>query len=74
MAKTAEDLGVRYHLMPQPGETAPPNPLSDTHKQMLVLPLEVDDRFTQGFVIDRIRRSPHPVLIVAGHVKTAEPS
>ncbi|EMI57796.1 hypothetical protein [Rhodopirellula sallentina] len=74
MVKTAEDLGVRYHLMPQPGETAPPNPLSDTHKQMLVLPLEVDDRFTQGFVIDRIRRSPHPVLVVAGHVKATEAS
>ncbi|MCM2373015.1 universal stress protein [Aporhodopirellula aestuarii] len=69
MSKTAGELGVEYALIPQPGEIAPPHPLSDTHKQLLVLPLEVDDRFTQGFVIDRIRRSPHPVLVVSGHVK-----
>ncbi|EMI41473.1 hypothetical protein [Rhodopirellula sp. SWK7] len=72
MNKTANDLGIQYHLMPQPGEIAPPHPLSDTHQQLIVLPLEVDDRFTQGFVIDRIRRSPHPVLVVAGHVKSEE--
>ncbi|WP_404310131.1 universal stress protein [Neorhodopirellula lusitana] len=70
MNATASQLGMRYHLIPQAGKTAPPNPLSDPHEQLLVVPLEVDDRFTQGFVQDRIRRSPHPVLVVPGHVRS----
>lgn len=69
MNATAKEIGMKYHLIPQAGETAPPNPLSDPTQQLLVLPLEVDDRFTQGFVQDRIRRSPHPVLVVPGHVR-----
>lgn len=68
MAKTASETGRKYALRPQAGEVAPPNPLNDTHQMMLVLPLEVDDRFNQGFVHDRIRRSPHPVLVVPSHV------
>ncbi|TWT94155.1 universal stress protein [Neorhodopirellula pilleata] len=68
MNATAHEMKMNYHLLPQAGETAPPNPLSDPGQQLLVLPLEVDDRFTQGFVQDRIRRSPHPILIVPGHV------
>lgn len=69
MNATANQTGMKYHLIPQAGQTAPPNPLSDPTHQLLVLPLEVDDRFTQGFVQDRIRRSPHPVLVVPGHVR-----
>ncbi len=69
MAKTASALGMTYYLRPQAGEVAPPNPLQDVNKMLLVLPLEVDDRFGQGFVQDRIRRSPHPVLVVPGHVR-----
>ena len=69
MAKTAAEMDIHYSLRPQAGEVAPPNPLEDSSKMMLVLPLEVDDRFGQGFVQDRIRRSPHPVLVVPGHVK-----
>ena len=68
MAKTASTLGMNYELHPIAGEVAPPNSLDETKKLLLVLPLEVDDRFGQGFVQDRIRRSPHPVLIVSGHV------
>ena len=68
MAKTAATLGMNYELHPIAGEVAPPNSLDQTKKLLLVLPLEVDDRFGQGFVQDRIRRSPHPVLIVSGHV------
>lgn len=68
MAKTATDLGRSYHLRPQAGEVAPPNPLQSRDKTLLVMPLEVDDRFGQGFVQDRIRRSPHPVLVVPSHV------
>lgn len=70
MAKTATALGLNYSLQPQASEAAPPNALGDATKQLLVMPIEVDDRFTQGFVQDRIRRSPHPVLIVPGHVRT----
>ena len=69
MAKTASQQGLNYRLLPQAGEVAPPNPLHSTHMMLLVMPLEVDDRFGQGFVQDRIRRSPHPVLIVPGHVQ-----
>ena len=69
MAKTAKELARTYHLRPQAGEVAPPNPLKNTEKLLMVLPLEVDDRFGQGFVQDRIRRSPHPVLVVPSHVK-----
>ncbi|MGB1813791.1 MAG: hypothetical protein ACPHJ3_00450 [Rubripirellula sp.] len=68
MAKTATTLGMNYELHPIAGEVAPPNSLDETKKMLLVLPLEVDDRFGQGFVQDRIRRSPHPVLVVSGHV------
>ncbi|MEM1226613.1 MAG: universal stress protein [Planctomycetota bacterium] len=71
MSKTAESLSMRYHLLPQAGAIAPPNPLNDPEIQLLVMPIEVDDRFTQGFVHDRLRRSPHPVLIVPGHVPTS---
>lgn len=68
MAKTATHLGRTYYLRPQAGELAPPNPLQSQDKTLLVLPLEVDDRFGQGFVQDKIRRSPHPVLVVPSHV------
>jgi hypothetical protein len=74
MAKTAESLNLRYHFRPEPDQVAPPNPLDDARKMLLVMPLEVDDRFGQGFVQDRIRRSPHPVLIVPGHVPADLPS
>ncbi len=70
MAKTASELGMSYRLRPLAGEVAPPNPLREASKMLLVMPLEVDDRFGQGFVQDRIRRSPHPVLVVPGHVPT----
>ncbi|MGI9470274.1 MAG: universal stress protein [Rubripirellula sp.] len=68
MAKTASSLGMTYQLRPVAGEIAPPNPLNESRRMLLVMPLEVDDRFGQGFVQDRIRRSPHPVLVVPGHV------
>ena len=70
MAKTATSMSLNYSLQPQASEVAPPNALGNQSKQLLVMPIEVDDRFTQGFVQDRIRRSPHPVLIVPGHVQT----
>ena len=68
MAKTASALNMSYRLHPIAGEVAPPNSLDQSTRLLMVLPLEVDDRFGQGFVQDRIRRSPHPVLVVSGHV------
>jgi hypothetical protein len=68
MAKTAAALGLSYHMRPQAGDVAPPNPLNESSKMLLVMPLEVDNRFEQGFVHNRIRRSPHPVLVVPAHV------
>ena len=70
LAKTAMRRDVRYEMKAEAGEVAPPNPLDDDRNMLLVLPIEVDDRFHQGFVQDRIRRSPHPVLVVPGHVPT----
>jgi hypothetical protein len=70
MAKTASANRLTYHLLPQAGKAAPPNPLSDSTTMLIVMPLEVDDRFGQGFVQDRIRRSPHPILVIPGHVTT----
>ncbi|MEM6365607.1 MAG: universal stress protein [Planctomycetota bacterium] len=71
ISKSASERSLKYSLIPQAGELAPPNPLSDPKVQLLVMPLEVDDRFTQGFVQDRLRRSPHPVLVVPGHVPSS---
>ena len=68
MSKTANATGVSYRMRPQAGESAPPNLMTESTKMLIVMPLEVDDRFGQGFVQDRIRRSPHPVLVVPGHV------
>lgn len=72
MANTAAAKGCEYNLVPQAGEEAPPNLAAETRNMLLVLPLEVDDRFGQGFVQDRIRRSPHPVLVVPSHVVVNE--
>ncbi|NND97710.1 MAG: universal stress protein [Pirellulaceae bacterium] len=69
MSKTATAQGMTYQLKPQTGGDAPPNLMSESSRMLLVMPLEVDDRFGQGFVQDRIRRSPHPVLVVPGHVQ-----
>ena len=69
MSKTAATTGMTYRLQPQAGNEAPPNLMTASEKMVIVLPLEVDDRFGQGFVQDRIRRSPHPVLVVPGHVR-----
>lgn len=68
MAKTATAKNLTYSLRPQAGEVAPPNPLNDSNEMLLVMASEVDDRYSQGFIQDRIRRSPHPVLVVPGHV------
>lgn len=64
MAKTASSLGLSYRLRPQAGDVAPPNPLTESTKMLLVMPLEIDNQFEQGFVHNRIRRSPHPILVV----------
>ncbi|MDM4015367.1 universal stress protein [Roseiconus lacunae] len=71
MAKTATSLSRSYHLRPLAGEISPPNPMQNQDRLLIVLPLEVDDRYGQGFAHDRIRRSPHPVLVIPGHVETS---
>ena len=72
MSKTASTVGMTYQLKAQAGNEAPPNLMTEKSKMLIVLPLEVDDRFGQGFAQDRIRRSPHPVLVVPGHVRVEE--
>ena len=54
MAKTASKLGMQYRLRPVAGEVAPPNPLNESKQMLLVMPLEVDDRYRS-----RIRARSH---------------
>lgn len=70
LMKTAAEAPWRYSLRPLVIDQAPPSLTDAARPLLIVMPLEVDDRFAQGFVQDRIRRSPHPLLIVpsyAGH-------
>ncbi|MEL6897960.1 MAG: universal stress protein [Planctomycetota bacterium] len=69
IAQTASQHGLEYRLMLQTGIEAPPKFNDPDDPALLVLPLEVDDNFGQGFVSHRIRSSPYPVVIVPGHVK-----
>ncbi|WP_153557269.1 universal stress protein [Roseimaritima sediminicola] len=62
--KAAASRNLKYRLQPMAYEDAPPSVLSAARPMLVVLPTEKDDRYCQGFVQDRIRRSPHPVLVV----------
>lgn len=64
IAKAAASRKLRYRLQPMAYEDAPPSVLSTARPLLVVLPTEPDDRYCHGFVQDRIRRSPHPVLVV----------
>lgn len=64
IAKAAATRKLRYRLQPMAYEDAPPSVLSTARPLLVVLPTERDDRYCHGFVQDRIRRSPHPVLVV----------
>lgn len=59
--KAALELGVQYQMDPREDVTYPDD---RTRNLLLVLPLESDDAFGHGFVQTRIRRSPHPLLVV----------
>lgn len=59
--KGALECGVDYQMDPHPDVAH----VSDAaHRMLLVVPVEADDNFGQGFVQARIRQSPHPVLVV----------
>ncbi|QEG39588.1 hypothetical protein [Roseimaritima ulvae] len=64
ITKAATTHKLRYRLQPMAYEDAPPSVLSTARPMLVVLPTEADDRYCHGFVQDRIRRSPHPVLVV----------
>ncbi len=64
ISKAAAHRKLRYRLQPMAYEDAPPSVLSTARPLLVVLPTEPDDRYCHGFVQDRIRRSPHPVLVV----------
>lgn len=68
LQKASYDAGISYKLVPKAAETAPPLLSEESQPQLIVMPNEVDDTFVHGFVHDRIRRSPHPVLVVSTHV------
>ncbi|XZE53109.1 universal stress protein [Planctomycetaceae bacterium SH139] len=57
----AGEQGFRYQLIPRVDATEPRKLDLDL---LVVLPLEKDDDFGQGFVQSQIRHSPHPLLIV----------
>lgn len=69
---TATEWERRYEMQVIDDEQAPPNPLADPPAMLLVVPLEVDDRYNMGLVKDRIARSPHPVMVVPTPPKAAE--
>ncbi|SRR6056297_2892076 len=64
ITKSAASHDLKYRLQPMAYEDAPPSVLDSARPLLVILPLESDDRYVQGFVQDRIRRSPHPVLVV----------
>ena len=70
MQKAALDAGLSYRLIPKATQTAPPQVGQEAIPQLIVLANEVDDHFVHGFIMDRIRRSPHPVLVATKHVKS----
>ena len=59
--KTALAMGIDYQMDPQQDVTYPDSP---DHPLLVIVPLEQDDQFGHGFVQNRIRNSPHPLLIV----------
>ncbi|MEM9827792.1 MAG: universal stress protein [Planctomycetota bacterium] len=68
LTEAAKQRSIEYEMLPQAGGDSPPGIAWADRQVLIVLPIEVDDRFAQGFVHDRIRRSAHPVLVVPGHV------
>lgn len=67
-AKAAAEAGLKYRLDPHVGDPATPALQEVARPRLIVLPLERDDRYSYGFVQDRIRRSPHPLLVVPSRV------
>lgn len=67
-AKAAAEAGLTYRLHPHAAEPAAPAIQNVARPRLIVLPLERGDRYSYGFVQDRIRRSPHPVLVVPSRV------
>lgn len=63
-AKAAAEAGLSYRLHPHMAEPTAPALQETPRPRLIVLPLEQGDRYSYGFVQDRIRRSPHPVLVV----------
>ncbi|MEZ6087678.1 MAG: universal stress protein [Pirellulaceae bacterium] len=67
MQKAAQEAGLSYRLVPKATQTAPPLAGQEAVPQLIVLAYEIDDHFVHGFIMDRIRRSPHPVLVASTH-------
>lgn len=63
-AKAAAAAGLRYRLDPDAAESAEPDLQEVARPRLIVLPLERSERHSYGFVQDRIRRSPHPLLVI----------
>jgi hypothetical protein len=66
---TADKLDINYRMEPRVQTEHAGNNAS---AHLIVLPLEHDDRFGQGFVQDQIRHSANPVLVVPGKGKRGE--
>lgn len=71
LQKVAVSLGFRYQLrVERQGQPAAPviadEALPSAAHPLIVLPLERSDRASQGRIHDRIRFSPHPLLVVPG--------
>lgn len=67
-AKAAAAAGLKYRLDPDAAESAEPDLQEAVPPRLIILPLEQGDRYSYGFVQDRIRRSPHPLLVIPSRV------
>lgn len=72
-AKAAAAAGLRYRLDPDAAESAEPDLQEVARPRLIVLPLERAERYSYGFVQDRIRRSPHPLLVIPSRVARDAP-
>lgn len=61
LRNAATEQGFRYRMIPRTNAT---RPQEIDVELLVVLPLEADDQFGQGFVQHQIRQSPHPLLVV----------
>lgn len=67
LSKGAAAAGLRYRMHIPTDEERQQSP--GQRDQLVILPVEIDDAFAEGFASDRLRAAAGPVLIVPTHVE-----